>query len=183
VNRLTGGARDDTYFVNTGDVLSEGAGGGTDSVFTDSNSFTLAGNVENLTFTGVGTFGGTGNGSNNVIIGGTGDDTLNGAGGADRLIGGAGNDIMTGGAGDDWLVFAPSLGNDIVNGFDGNPVGGQDLLDISAFGVTGGSFDARVAIADVGADTLITIDGDPGQTIRLVGIGNATTVTQTDFLL
>ena len=44
-------------------------------------------------------------------------------------------------------------------------------------------FDNRVDIADVGADTLVTIDGDPGQTIRLVGIGKATTVTEADFLL
>jgi hypothetical protein len=38
-------------------------------------------------------------------------------------------------------------------------------------------------IVDVGADTLITIDADPQQTIRLAGVGNATTVTEADFLL
>src|SRR5262245_10384202 len=43
--------------------------------------------------------------------------------------------------------------------------------------------DATLTIADVGADTLVTIDGDAAQTIRLVGIGDATAVTQTDFLL
>jgi len=38
-----------------------------------------------------------------------------------------------------------------------------------------------VEILDVGADTLVVIDGNVDQTIRL--IGNATTVTQADFLL
>jgi hypothetical protein len=42
---------------------------------------------------------------------------------------------------------------------------------------------AHVTIADAGPDTLVTIDGDPAQTIRLVGIGTATTVTEQDFLL
>ena len=37
--------------------------------------------------------------------------------------------------------------------------------------------------SDVGAGTLIVIDGDVEQTIRLLGIGNANTVTQDDFLL
>ena len=56
---------------------------------------------------------------------------------------------------------------------------GQDFLDISAFGITSGAnFAARVAITDEGADTLVTIDGSAGQTIRLVGINDATTVTQ-----
>ena len=40
-------------------------------MFTASTTFTLAANVENLTFTGVGNFTGTGNGSNNVITGGS----------------------------------------------------------------------------------------------------------------
>jgi hypothetical protein len=38
-------------------------------------------------------------------------------------------------------------------------------------------------MTDVGADTLVTIDASLDQTIRLVGIGNAATVTQADFLL
>jgi hypothetical protein len=38
-------------------------------------------------------------------------------------------------------------------------------------------------ISDVGHDTLVTIDGDLAQTIRLTGIDNAATVTQQDFLL
>jgi hypothetical protein len=40
-----------------------------------------------------------------------------------------------------------------VEGFDANPAGGQDRLDISAFGIGSADFSMRVAIADVGADT------------------------------
>jgi hypothetical protein len=88
---------------------------------------------------------------------------------------------MNGGAGNDVFVFAPGFGNDRIINFDANPAGGQDLIDITAFGITAATFGDRVVIADVGADTLVTIDGT--DTIRFVGIGNANTITQTDFLL
>ena len=56
------------------------------------------------------------------------------------------------------------------------------LIDITAFGIADAAeFDARVDIAGAGADTLVTIDGDPAQAIRLTGIGNAGTVTVDDF--
>ena len=185
---LVGGLGDDTYFANNGDILTEGAGAGSgiDSVFTASNIFTLAANVENLTFTGAGNFAGTGNASNNVITGGAGNDLLNSAGGADTLIGGAGNDIMNGGAGNDMFVFAAGFGNDIISGFDANPGPSppdlnQDLLDIS--GLTAGNFAARVSIVDLGADTVVTIDGT--DTITLLGVNGvgANIITQQDFLL
>ena len=73
-------------------------------------SYTLAGNLENLTFIGSGDFTGTGNVSDNVITGGAGNDTLSGGAGNDTLIGGVGNDTMTGGAGNDVFQFLPSGG-------------------------------------------------------------------------
>ena len=46
-------------------------------MFTTSATFTLANNVENLTFTGAGNFAGNGNVSaNTYITGGAGNDTL-----------------------------------------------------------------------------------------------------------
>jgi hypothetical protein len=90
---------------------------------------------------------------------------------------------MNGGPGTDTFVFGPGFGNDKIFAFDANPAGGQDFLDISQFGITAATFASRVTIADVGADTLVTIDGNAAQTIDLVGIANATTVTQADFLL
>ncbi len=107
----------------------------------------------------------TGNGAANRLDGRGGNDTINAGAGNDFIIGGTGNDTMNGDAGNDVFIFAAGFGNDRINGFDANPTGGQDLLDISAFGVTSANFAARVTIADVGANTLVTIDGAADQTI------------------
>jgi hypothetical protein len=40
-----------------------------------------------------------------------------------------------------------------------------------------------VKIEDIGADTLVTFDRSPAQTIKLAGLANPTTVTQDDFVL
>ncbi len=123
---LVGGTGNDIYFANNGDILTEGGGvaSGIDSVLMASNTFTLAANVENLTFTGIGDFTGTGNGSANVIIGGSGNDTLTGLGGTDTLNGGAGNDTLIGGTGND--VLSGEAGNDI---FTYNFGDGADTID------------------------------------------------------
>ena len=104
---MTGGSEDDLYIIdNAGDTVVELAGGGLDLVNTSLNTLSIApfGNVENLTFSGVGGFVGTGNSSSNVIIGGAGADSLFGGLGIDTLIGGAGIDRLTGGAGRDFLT-------------------------------------------------------------------------------
>jgi Ca2+-binding RTX toxin-like protein len=115
-----------------------------------------------------------------MIIGGAGNDSLDGRAGNDVIIGGAGNDLMSANQGNDTFMFAAGFGNDRVTGFDSNPAGGQDLLNIAAMGVTAATFAANVTIADVGADTLVSVGGG---SIRLVGIADATTITQTDFTL
>jgi Ca2+-binding RTX toxin-like protein len=117
------------------------------------------------------------------IFGRGGNDELNGQLGDDEIDGGIGNDVMTSGGGSDTFLFAPDFGRDRINDFDADPSGGQDFLDISEFGITSADFTSRVSIAGRGADTLITIDADQDQTIRLVGIRNAATVTEADFIL
>ncbi len=183
VNAFAGGAGNDTYFVDSADVITEGAGAGTDSVFTASAIYTLSANVDNLTFIGSGGFTGTGNGLANVITGGIAADTINAAGGNDIIRGGAGNDILTGGNGTDTFVFGAGFGNDRITDFDANPGGGgQDLLDLRELGITAATFAAQVSITDLGNDTQITIGAD---TILLTGVTgvNANVITQLDFLL
>jgi Ca2+-binding RTX toxin-like protein len=207
VNNFAGRAGDDTYFVEFGDTINEAADGGIDTVFTDSGSFNLSGNVENLTYTGASNFVGAGNGSDNVITGGSDTDVLDGNGGADTLIGGAGADVLSGGAGDDLLfggtgddlmngnagndmfVFdSLGFGDDIIQGFDANPTNGQDLLDFTLLGITADDFADRVDVVDIGSATQVTVDGGTamgGGSILLLGVnGNgANAIDIDDFIL
>ena len=81
---MVGGTGNDIYIVdNALDVVVEAAGDGTDVVRTTLASYALDVNVENLAFTGTGSFAGTGNAAANIITGGAGDDTLLGQGGND----------------------------------------------------------------------------------------------------
>ena len=124
-----------------------------------------------------------GSGVDNRLEGGAGDDFLYGSGGNDILIGGTGDDTLIGSGHDDVFVFGPGFGRDTVVDFDDNARGSQDVLDISAFGITFDDFFERVTITDLGNDTRITIDGISAQTILLEGITNATRITIDDFLL
>jgi hypothetical protein len=190
---LSGGAGDDWLMPGAGLNIVDG-GDGNDTVdYSDSTvglevdlSFLgdhaagtggyqgdLIGNVENVVGSNFADTL-TGDDADNDISGGGGDDTLVGLGGDDRLSGDGGSDTF---------VFASGFGNDRITDFDANPAGGQDFLDISAFGISADNFMDHVKIADAGPDTLVTIDGDPAQTIRLAGIGSPTMVTQQDFLL
>ena len=128
------------------------------------------------------------------VIGGTGADFLTGddqangitaSSGNDTIAGGLGNDTMDGGSGNDRFVFAPDFGNDVIAaGFDFNPGGGgQDLLNISAFGIGALQFSARVGITIVGTDTLVQIDGNAQQTILLTGVSTLGSITLADFIL
>ena len=102
---MAGGPGNDIYIVdNAGDVATENANAGVDTIKTGLLSYTLPDNVENLVFTGLGPFIGTGNALNNAITGGVGIDTLTGGAGDDTLDGGLGPDRMAGGAGNDTYV-------------------------------------------------------------------------------
>ncbi|MDB5693675.1 MAG: hypothetical protein JWO81_2738, partial [Alphaproteobacteria bacterium] len=112
-DHMAGGAGNDVYFVdNAGDVVTENAGEGSDEVRTALASYTLAANVEKLTYTGAGSGSLRGNASDNILTGGAGGDfidlrdgghdTASGGGGADGFyMGGAldAGDSLDGGAG------------------------------------------------------------------------------------
>ena len=66
---------------------------------------------------------------NDRLYGGRGEDTLNGGGGDDRLYGGPDNDRLNGGEGADTFVFAPGGGDDTVLDFGR----GNDRIDLTAF--------------------------------------------------
>jgi hypothetical protein len=140
-DKMAGGKGHDTYIVDsTGDVITEFANEGTDTVRTTLASYTLGGNLENLAFAGSGDFAGTGNSRANRISGRGGDDTLegldgddrlNGGSGRDRLFGGDDNDILDGGSGRDRLFGGSGrdtlLGRASADRLDGGS--GRDMLD------------------------------------------------------
>ena len=123
---LDGGSGNDTYTIdNVGDVITELAGGGTDTA-QSSVSYTLSAEVENLTLTGSSAINGTGNTLANVIVGNSGANILDGGVDAvsDSLSGGAGNDTINirtadtadAGTGDDVLVLFDNTGFGTITG-------------------------------------------------------------------
>ena len=114
---LVGGAGNDIYIVdNVGDVVTEAAGAGTDTIRTSLASYSIASlvNVENLTGTAATGQTLTGNANVNVITGGAGDDILDGGAGIDTLIGGVGNDIYIVDSTTDTITEAVNAGTDTV---------------------------------------------------------------------
>ena len=126
-NQLLGGLGDDTYVVTANDSIVEAANEGTDTVNAGVNNFVLSANIENLTFTGTGNFGGTGNASANILTGGDGRDTLRGGGGDDTLNGGAEFDTADfSGLASDYLIVNLGAGQFRIT----DSVGGRDGVDI-----------------------------------------------------
>jgi Ca2+-binding RTX toxin-like protein len=167
---LEGGAGDDTYVVSHQSVtIIEATSGGNDLVLTSTVSFTIADNIERLTYTGTGSFSGYGNASNNIITGGVGvdtlrglegDDVLNGGDGNDILIGGLGADVHNGGAGTDLVTYAAAAAAvtvDLVDGANAGEAAGDTYSDIENF--TGSTFNdtfvsgAGIDRLDAGAGT------------------------------
>ena len=118
---LVGGADDDLYYVaDSGDVVTELLDEGHDLVLVTAASYTLAANIEDMSYTGSGSFKGTGNALDNALINNGNGGTLDGGAGNDTLIGSVGNDSLLGGAGND--VIQVTAGNDTVDGGAGNDV-------------------------------------------------------------
>ena len=84
---MAGGAGNDTYMVDdTGDVVTELADEGTDTVQSYLANYTLGANVENLTLTGSAALNGTGNAQANVLSGNAGNNILTGGAGGDSYL-------------------------------------------------------------------------------------------------
>ncbi len=196
VDTMIGGAGNDTYKVDqTGDIVTEAASAGVDTVLSTALAYTLGANVENLTFTGSGDFTGTGNALANTIVGDAGNDTLNGGTGVDTLIGGAGNDTYIVDVAGDVVTENVGGGADevqtAVNGYTlganvenltltgvGNIAGnGNELANI----ITGNAGN-NVLTGNGGNDTLIgnggndTLNGGSGADVMHGGVGNDTYV-------
>lgn len=154
-DQLKGGAGNDIYVVdNTGDVVTELASGGTDLI-QSSVTYTLPGEVENLTLTGITAINGTGNTVANIITGNTANNTLSG---------GAANDTLTGGLGADSFIYNTSaafatsaVGVDTITDFTIGQ-GDKIVLDKTTFtsisSIPGTGFSVASEFAKVTTDAL-----------------------------
>ncbi len=223
---IIGGAGDDsidfggggndfyTYIAGTGNDTLIG-GSGNDTIYLSSGAWTQGTDGIWTTYTQGGTrlyikswesvlvapsSGGAsllGDGLDNFLNGGNGNDTLSGLGGADTLHGNAGNDSLIGDTGNDSLIggegddnFLAGAGDDTLLGgsgrdrFDGNPGnnlingggGGDDYVSYSngvqgSFGVSVNLVTGVASNTYGGTDTLIAIRGVNGspQSDTLIG--------------
>jgi Ca2+-binding RTX toxin-like protein len=199
VDTLAGGAGNDTYYLNSSaDTVVEGASCGVDTIIVG-QSYTLGGNLENLTLTGSDDINGTGNAIGNYLIGNSGANILTGLAGNDTLDGGLGNDTLIGGLGNDTyivgdagtvIVEAPGEGVDVVNAsvsytLDAN-VENLTLTGSGAISGTGNELN-NVLTGNGAANTLIggagddTLNGGAGVDRLVGGDGNDTYVLGSDF--
>jgi Ca2+-binding RTX toxin-like protein len=203
---LIGGVGDDIYVVdNIGDVVTESAGEGADTV-QSSIAYTLGTNLENLTLTGTTAINGTGNASNNVMVGNSaintltgavGDDVIDGGAGADKLIGGTGNDTYYIDNTGDVVTENASEGVDLVNSAITYTLGAnvENLTLTGTAAINGmgntvaniinGNTGANILDGGVGADTLIGGTGNDTYVIDDAGdvvVETSTLVTEIDLV-
>jgi Ca2+-binding RTX toxin-like protein len=171
---LVGGVGDDTYIVdNTGDVVTEFVSEGMDTV-NASVSWTLGGNVENLTLTGAAATNGTGNTLANVLTGNAAANVLDGGAGVDTMAGGLGNDTFVIDNLADMVVEAADGGIDVVQA-SVTSVLALNVENLTLSGVadingTGNTL-ANVLTGNAAANVL---DGGAGADTLAGGLGNDT---------
>ena len=172
---MSGGAGNDTYLVDDSkDLVTELAGGGIDLVQA-SVTHILAGNVENMTLTGVGNIDGKGNALNNLLVGNDGSNWLIGLGGNDTLSGGAGADALTGGAGndvyfvdnqDDAVSELAGEGKDVLHSTvgielqDGQEIETLILHSDTVIGATGNKFANSIGLVGAGSLSINALGGN-----------------------
>ncbi len=177
---MIGGTGGDLYRVDdVNDVVIETvAGPPVNTVDTTLNTYSFANgaqnnnngtNLDNLSFSGTGSFTGTGNALANVLTGGSGNDVLNGDGGNDTLNGGAGNDTLNGGAGNtDTAVFSGAAQNYGFTLVAGNVV----VTDNRALSPDGADTLTGVEILRFGTQNLTLVAGTNAAE-TLVGAGGS----------
>lgn len=170
---MIGGLGDDGYIVdNVNDVVTELAGEGSDTVYTDF-SMTIPVNIEVLIANGTANLDLTGSTERDILVGNTADNILNGAEGIDVMQGGAGNDVYAVDDSSDAVIEAAGGGFDnVYSGVDYIIDGAQEIesaiLTGSATVLRGSDSDNQL----FGNAQTNVIDGRDG-TDYMLGLGGA----------
>ena len=192
---MTGGAGNDTYYVdNAGDQVIEAASGGTDTVYA-TMSYTLAASqqIETLRVSGAAGLTLTGNEINNALYGGVGNDILNGGAGVDVMTGGAGNDTYYVDNAGDQVTESAGNGTDLVQSSISYSLGGKQVENLTLTGSaningTGNSFVNKlignsgnnILNGGSGSDTLNGLGGNDSFVFD-TALGSTNVDTITDF--
>lgn len=155
IDTLLGGAGHDSYNVDDLDTIVEGAGAGTDTVYS-SVRWVLGDNLENLFLTGTANVNGFGNALANQLFGNSGNNYLQGFAGADTLRGGDGNDYYE--LGDVTFIDAQSGSryDEVIESANS----GTDTVSVSYAGNAGYFLDANVENVVVVGSTGLRVVGN-----------------------
>ena len=180
---MTGGAGNDTYVVDdAGDVATEAANGGTDTI-ESSITWTLGTQLENLTLIGTAAINATGNTLANTLRGNTGDNVLSGGSGNDSMLGGAGNDTYVVDVSTDVITENAGEGTDLVQSVVTWTLGSNlENLTLTGSGTSSGTGNtvANVLTGNSANNTLTglggndTLDGGGGNDTMVGGTGDDT---------
>jgi Ca2+-binding RTX toxin-like protein len=164
---LVGGAGNDTYIIDDiFDIITELAGGGTDTVQSSLASYTLGANVENLILTGAADSNGLGNTAANRIEGNIGNNSILGDAGNDTLIGGLGADTMQGGTGADRFVMSSSADSTLAS------------RDVIMDFLRGGTTADKIDLSAIDANQVTNGDQAFSATLRANSSANFTAIAQ-----
>ena len=169
---MIGGAGNDAYVVdNIGDVVTENANEGNDSVYA-SVDFRLASNLEYLILQSAAGLQGYGNGLANALYGTSGNNLLDGDAGADSMYGGAGNDSYIVDNTGDQAIENANEGTDTVFASVSFMLGADvENLNLTGAGNTSGTGNG-LANTIAGNSGNNTLDGGAGADSMYGGLGN-----------
>jgi Ca2+-binding RTX toxin-like protein len=186
---LVGTQGGNTYMVSSQTDVIQQAPSGINTVESWAHSYTLPNNVQNLTIELSGGATAIGNGLNDILTGGHGNDSLAGGAGNNVLIGGGGSDTMSGGAGNNLFVFGPADHDARITDF----AVGRDHLDLRA--VVAGlapshspvEADHVILTAAAGGTAVMIDPGIPGVAahalVQLLGVAPSALHPELDFYL
>lgn len=172
---MVGNAGNDYYYVrDSGDVVIEAASEGTDTVYSYLGSYTLGANVENGRVMSTGAANLNGNGLNNSIYAGKGDNVLAGGSSTDTLSYAYGANGTTGVKVSLATTSAQATGGsgtDMISGFERltGSTNNDSLTGNSGANLIRGGNGHDTVIGGSGNDTLY---GDAGNDLLRGGTGN-----------